>query len=89
MSDLFDTAKLGIDAERFISSDVGKYIIAKAEHDANEAINKMKTVNTADSDAVSKIQSDLLIPDKIINWLSEVINEGQACEYQLREIESQ
>jgi len=84
---LFNAAKLGVDVERFFSSPVGRYLKAKAEKDSLEAIYAMKTVDINDPVACRKIQDDLNTPDKILRWLNEMVEEGRASEYQLRELE--
>lgn len=86
-NDMLETARVGIEVERFFNSDVGKYVVSRANSEANAAIAEMKTVDYTDSAACAKIQADLNAPDNIIHWLTEVINEGQACEFQLKQMD--
>ncbi len=88
MSDAeFETAKLGIEAEHFISSPLGQYLVAMAQRDAREAVEEMKTVNPADMETVRSIQTKLNTPDRFIKWLSELIEEGRACAFKIEQEE--
>lgn len=86
---MLETARIGIEVERFFNSDVGKYVTARASADANAAVEAMKSVDYTDSAACAKIQSELNVPDRIIHWLTEVITEGEACEFQLKQMDEE
>lgn len=72
--------RFGRDVERFFSQPIGQYIVKKAQAQANKAIEDLKTVDVHDVVAVRKIQNDLNIPDKIIDWLSVAVEEGRVCQ---------
>jgi hypothetical protein len=86
---LLERAKMGIEAERFLASGVGRYLVERANNDANLAVEALKTVNPDDPCRVRELQSDLNVPDKIVHWLAEMVSEGNACEFQLKEMEDE
>ena len=84
---VFEVAKLGIEADSFVSSSVGQYLVGRAEQEANLALEKMKTADPTDAKVIREIQNELNLPDRVVKWLTDVIAEGHACEFQLRAME--
>lgn len=88
-NDAFEVARFGVEVERFIHSDIGKYLIDRAEMDRDRAIKEMKTVDVADTAAVRRIQNDLNIPDRVMAWLSDAVQSGYAAHEALRASEEE
>ena len=79
--------KLGIEAERFLNSDLGRYLIDRAEQDREKAIKDFKSCDLTDQSTVMRIRDAVLIPDKVVAWLTEVIQVGYVKHEELRQSE--
>jgi len=90
MNELDETVsivKLGIEAERFLNSDLGKYLVERAEHEREAAVKEFKQCDVTDPKAVRKIQDAILFPDKFVAWLTEAIQVGYVKHEELRRAE--
>lgn len=81
---------LGEDARVFMSSDVGRYLLGRAEQEAHEAAHKLKRVNPWRRRRIMELQNDIWRAESVRDWLLEIIQAGQAAEHALevREIDS-
>lgn len=87
MNDLIKEAQLGIEAETFLSSDLGRYIIARAEADRMDALEQLATVNPNDILAITKLQNKIAVVDSIQGWIAEAIQNGYYAEIEIKESE--
>ena len=71
----------------FLATPTGKYLVARAEREAKEAIADMKTVSPADHEGIAAIQRRLVIPDLVVHWLADVVSEGAMCASRVHEEE--
>jgi len=86
-SDLFDEARLGIEVQEFLSTKIGRYLIGRAEIEAEEAFKRFKEVDPENAEEIRKLKQDALLPSLIKGWLASAINNGRVCEYELKTIE--
>jgi hypothetical protein len=82
--DAFEVARFGIETERFLSSQIGRYLIGRAESERDKAINAFKEVDPANVSEVRKLQDAVNIPDRIMRWLSEAIENGRVAHDMIR-----
>jgi len=75
--------------QRFINSDLGRYIVNRAEHDREKAISELKTCDPVNSVKIRQLQDDMNIPDKVVAWLSEAIQIGYVKHEELRQAENE
>lgn len=61
----------------FLQTEVGILLMARAKADKAKAIQRMSNVDPANAEAVRSIQSDLAIPEKVVAWLHEAIENGR------------
>jgi len=73
---LFDVAILGEQVDAFMRSDVGKYLVDKANRELNAALKGLKTVNPAKMQDVQKFQNEVWRAENLITWLSESVMAG-------------
>ena len=76
-------AVLGKDAEDFVKSDIGKYIIGCAEQEAQEATNKLKNVYPWRTRKITELQNKIWRAESIQTWLAELIIKGRQAIQQL------
>lgn len=74
-----ETAILGKMAEEFIGSDIGKYIVARAELEAREANDALKRVFPLRWRRVMQLQNQIKVAESIQGWLVDAITDGQAA----------
>ena len=87
MNELVNIVNLGIEAERFLNSDLGKYLVERAENERESAVKEFKHCDVTDLNTVRRIQGSILIPDKFIAWLTEAIQVGYVKHEELRRAE--
>jgi hypothetical protein len=76
-------AILGRDAEEFIQSDIGKYIIGCAEQEAQEAMNDLKHVYPWRRRKITELQNKIWRAESIQGWLAELVINGKQAIQQL------
>lgn len=90
MNQSFDTdshtlmaeAILGDDAEKFLKTDLGRYLLESARQEATGALHELKTVSPIDKEKITELQNKVWRAESIEGWLTGLINAGQ----QAREI---
>lgn len=86
MSDeLFAEAMIGRDAEEFIRSDIGRYIIGCAEQEAQDALDQLKRVYPWRRRKITELQNKIWRAESIQSWLAELVIKGQQAIQQLDE----
>lgn len=83
--ELFAEAILGRDAEDFVNSDVGRYVIGCAEQEAFEATDQLKKVYPWRKNKIIELQNKIWRAESIQTWLSELIIKGRQAQQQLEE----
>ena len=73
---LIRSATLGKQIEGFLSSDIGKYLQARAQRTYNAAVEEFKVVNASDADEVRRIQMDMWKAEAFMGWLAQGVQEG-------------
>ena len=74
---------LGLDAEAFFRSDLGKYLLGRAEDDAIQAINELKEISPTKTERIRTLQSTIARSENFELWLKEALIVGQSSEEQL------
>ena len=74
-----ETAILGRMAEEFVASDIGKYLLARAEHEAAEANAALKRVSPWRWRRISQLQAQIWRAESVQGWLTDAITDGQAA----------
>lgn len=76
---LVETAILGQMAEQFIASDIGKYLVARAELEAKEATYALKRCAPWRTRRVRELQNKIAVAESIQGWLVDAITDGAAA----------
>jgi len=84
-TELFAEAIIGRDAEDFVNSDIGRYVIGCAEQEANEAIAQLKNVYPWRRRKITELQNKIWRAESIQTWISELIIKGRQAQQQLEE----
>jgi hypothetical protein len=84
-TELYAEAIIGRDAEDFVNSDIGRYVIGCAEQEANEAIAQLKNVYPWRRRKITELQNKIWRAESIQTWISELIIKGRQAQQQLEE----
>jgi len=89
---LYGEASLGIQAETFINSPVGSFIVEKADRMFSESCERLVKSFPNDINEISDAQVDARVAIKIKEWLTEMVIAGRVAEANLKakaELENQ
>jgi len=86
-ADLFKDAQLGIEAEKFLSTDLGKFLLNKAAEELEQSYQGLLTVSPFDTDAIMQLQSKGQRAIQFQQWLNEAISNGKYAEQELQTAE--
>ena len=75
--ELLAEAMIGKDAEDFIESDIGRYIIGCAEQEVHEAMDQLKRVYPWRRRKIQELQNKIYRAESIQSWLAELIVSGK------------
>jgi len=81
--DMLNKVAVGIEAERFIESSIGKYLIAKAEQERDEAMASLRSISPIASAEIRELQNRIWRAESVQRWLAELIQEGWNAESEL------
>jgi hypothetical protein len=73
-------AVLGIEAQRFLATPLGRRLLEVAEQDIEDGYKRLAVVNPTDTAAILKAQFDIAVARYIPQALNAIINEGVAAE---------
>lgn len=68
---------IGEDAAEFIKSDLGKYIVGRANQDIKQATNELKRCFWWRTNRIRFLQNQIKVAENTKAWLIECINSGQ------------
>lgn len=83
---LYNKAILGKQIEDFMGTEIGKYLLGKADRELANAITELRDC-TADN--LLKHQSDMKRAESIRSWLVEAIEEGLRALNLIKELEEE
>lgn len=93
-SDLFDAEKylfaefsMGSDAEAFLESEIGRYVLGIAQQEIQENVNKLldENVHFCKDESVKRAQR----ARDAIQWLLSAVSAGQEAERKLRDLDAE
>jgi hypothetical protein len=87
-SDLINIARIGIDAEAFAKSDIGKFLIGKAQAEIDAATAELIDADPADAKANTEIRNKIHVARMFLVWLDEAIQIIRHAPEQLQELDS-
>ena len=77
---LMAEAELGIEAQRFFNTDLGRYLIGRIEQEISSAKDAFADVDLEDRSAVWGLQEQIKRASLVKQWIAEVIMNGQNAE---------
>lgn len=68
--------QLGLQVEAFLNSDVGAYLLARAEQETHKLIEALKTVNPSSPVEILRLQEGIKRSESFKEWLVEAVENG-------------
>lgn len=72
-------AQFGKQVEMWLETDVGRYMVKKAEREIDEAVEEMKNTNPHDVKLMVQAQNKVKVAESILSWLGDAIQEGHSA----------
>lgn len=82
---LWAEATLGRDAQEFLASDVGRYLIGRCDQEIAEAQEKLNVVSPWRRNRIRQLQNEIWRAQAVKTWLAELIEAGQQAEVLLEQ----
>ena len=86
-SPILQQIDLGFQVEAFLQSDLGRYLVQRAEAQVEEAVEQLKRCSPEDSGQIRAIQHTIQVAESIQYWLAEAIQSGLNAQQQLHDQE--
>lgn len=81
--------QLGIDVEHFLNSNLGRYVIKRAESQRDEAVSQLVDADAGDTALVRRMQNEVRLIDMFQQFLADAFTEGEAMEARLKDAEAE
>lgn len=82
-------ARLGIEAESFQHSHVGRYIYDRIDNDLDKFQAELIATSPHDVEKCVEIRNNILVRNLFTLWLKEAIGSGLNAEHELQEADEQ
>jgi hypothetical protein len=71
----------------WIQSDIGRYVVGRAEQYELSALRRLRDIDPNDKVAIARLQADAAMPGRFLQWIEEAINQGEVAKFQLEEMD--
>lgn len=85
---LMGEISLGIEAEAFLASDVGKRLVSRSEAERDEAVNELKIADPGNAKLIRDLQNRIWLAESVQMWIAEIISSGWNAERVLQMMNS-
>lgn len=85
---LMADARVGMQVELFLSSDVGRYLVGRAQLEEKAAIDDLVAASPDDAEANRSIRNRIAVTHMLRDWLSDAVQAGIAAGISIREQDS-
>lgn len=82
---LLAEAMLGQDAQDFLNSDIGRYLVGMAEQEEQEAIDLLSRVSPWRRRRIAELQNQIWRARTVKGWLVAMVTAGKAAEHALED----
>lgn len=83
----FAEAALGRDAQEFLKTNIGRYLLGCAKQEAADALHKLRTISPWRRRRIAELQNEIWRAESFAGWLHDLVLQGRAAEAQLDERE--
>lgn len=86
-NELLSVARLGIDAESFVNTPLGKFMMGKARDEEASAMAALVDADPDDVKANRDIRNQIHVARMFATWIGDAITIGHQAHQQLQEID--
>lgn len=86
---MIEAAKLGMEAEVFRSSPLGRFLIKKAEDEESDAIEHLIAADPENAKEQREYRNQIHVSRMFIEWLNDAVEIGRAAVEMLRQQEDE
>lgn len=83
---LWAEAVLGRDAQDFLTSDVGRYIVGRAQIEKAAALEALARVSPWRRNRIRQLQNEVWRAESVAAWIAELVTNGQQAEAVLEDV---
>ena len=76
-TELVAEAILGKDAEEFLNTELGRYLIGRAEQEAADALYQLKSVYSWRRKKIQELQNKVWRAESVQQWIADLIISGR------------
>lgn len=73
---LIQKAVFGRQVEEFLNTDIGRFMVTRAEQSAESAMEKLKTCDPRDGKIVQSLQNEIWKAESFQEWMAIAIMDG-------------
>lgn len=77
---LIEQAVFGKEVSAFLGSNVGRFVIARANAKAADALDKFKTCDPENAKQMRDLQNEIHVAESILDWLIGAVKQGLQAE---------
>lgn len=81
--ELHQAIDFGFQVQAFLASEIGQYLVKRAEDEIEAAVEELKCVNAFAPDAIRTIQGKVQVAERFQYWLADAYQAGVAAQEQL------
>jgi len=85
--DTLRQAKLGIEAEHFLHSALGRHLVDKAQDEINEFVDLLVEADPEDVKKNRELRNEIKVRELVGKWINDAIDSGKVAESYLESIE--
>lgn len=78
-------AVFGKEVETFLKSPIGDFLLSRSREQADEAIEKLKSIDPQDWKAIQSLQNTIKVAESFQVWLGDAVAAGHQSIAQLEE----
>ena len=78
-------AKVGALCANWLGTDIGRYVVGRAEQYEMDVLRELATAKPEDKLRIVQLQERAKVPALIVRFLDEAIADGEAAKFQLEE----
>ncbi|MCK0507915.1 hypothetical protein [Aromatoleum anaerobium] len=82
--ELLQRVAMGMEAEAFLGSNIGRYLVERAETERDDAVGDLKAVSPDDPKAIRDLQNRIWRAESVQFWLADLINDGNNAMHELQ-----
>lgn len=79
-ADTMRLAVLGVEAQAWLNGALGRYVVARAQEQIEEAQASLLEVDAADAKAVAALQRRAREARDAVQWLLDAVQDGEAAQ---------